>query len=101
MSPARRKPPLKVPPPKAERPVPPPLVTLTPSTGATGAAGIRVVVVWRRSLSSQRQEREVDWPAGWRLPQAGDSIRLADGEGGFVEYIDFDLERRAMRVNVR
>ncbi|HSB54919.1 MAG TPA: hypothetical protein VLD58_11205 [Gemmatimonadales bacterium] len=60
-----------------------------------------MIVAWRRALSSPLEEEEIDWPPGWRLPSAGDSVHLSGNRGGFVESIDFDIGRQAIRVNIR
>ena len=65
-------------------------------------APTRITVVWKRGLgAAAREEREVLWPSGWRLPAAGDAVHLAEGEGGWVEYVDWDVGAGVMRVMIR
>lgn len=82
------------PPPPAAPPRPVPV-----NSEPVGA--IRVVLVRRRGLGSNPEERMISWPPAWRLPQNGESVLLDDGWGGFIEYVAFDLDRNVIRVNLR
>lgn len=107
--PARKKP--KATPPPADpdlladlstglQPLEPPV--LQGLTGFVEPEGNRVIFLSRRALSSRSEEMaEVNWPQHWRLPAAGDHVRLPDGSGGYVEYVSWDMERRVPLVYLR
>ena len=79
-----------------------------PPGGSTGAAawspppgsdGIPVEIRGRR-LGDIGPVTSV-WPAGWPFPRPGDNVVLAATIGGFVEYVEFDLERRVVTISLR
>jgi hypothetical protein len=54
-----------------------------------------------RAFSDAAQEQEIDWPAEWRLPLAGEAIHLSKTFGGFVEYVDFLVAEKQIVVHIR
>lgn len=68
----------------------------------TGPEPIKVILqIKPRSFGDGSSEREVDWPAEWRLPQVGESIIIEPGVGGFIQYIAWDLSSRAVTIALR
>jgi hypothetical protein len=61
----------------------------------------RVVVAQRRGLSQAPVEHEIAWPAHWRLPVAGESIHVSREFGGFIEYVDWLVDERTVKINIR
>jgi hypothetical protein len=57
-----------------------------------------VIVVASRAFSQPGQEREVAWPAGWRLPVAGETVLLPGEFGGFVRYVEFSPVEQVVRL---
>jgi hypothetical protein len=62
---------------------------------------VRVILVRRRALGTSPEETDISWPPYWRLPSAGDMIHLSTTEGGYIEAVDFDLGRNAVRLLLR
>lgn len=94
--------------PRTPRPATPtsaaPPTTLPPFSTtplATPPTGIRVILTRRGGFGSVADDHEVMWPPGWRLPAAGESVHLSAEFGGFVEYVDWDIAARAVRVFLR
>ncbi len=54
-----------------------------------------------RGLSKTTTETEIDWPTEWRLPAAGEAIWVSPGVGGHVEFVAWDIERKALRAMCR
>lgn len=84
-----------------EMPKPAPVLAQYANLPALTPLAPKVVVSSRRAFGEKPAEAEIDWPSEWRLPVAGDSVRLADGSGGFIAYVTWDLERRAVVVTLR
>jgi hypothetical protein len=76
--------------------VPPPL---TPrGVVNVGPAAVRVELSFRTAFGTPKETEIIPWPEGWRLPQLGESVQLRSGFGGFVQYVDWDLEQGLVRV---
>jgi hypothetical protein len=68
-----------------------------------GPEPVRVVLRSNRgkAFGEAPDEHEIDWPPEWRLPQVGESIRVSGVFAGFIEWIDWDLERKIVAVKLR
>ena len=55
----------------------------------------------REALSTPGVTHMLTWPAGWRLPVPGESVRLDDTFGGFVEYLTWDVAAKIVRIRLR
>lgn len=60
-----------------------------------------MTLVRRRALGTPPDETELSWPPYWRIPNSGDLVHLSNTEGGFIEAVDFDLGRNAVRLLLR
>lgn len=55
-----------------------------------GPEPIRVVLNWKgRAFGDAGGTEEVEWPQGWRIPQAGDAIFRDKNWGGMVQSVEF------------
>lgn len=61
-----------------------------------GSASTRVVI---RQRGEPFAAEEHDWP--WVLPRVGDNVVVRRGVGGFVEYVEFDLEKGIVTISLR
>lgn len=59
-----------------------------------------VLVMGGRAFADPASEREVEWPANWRLPQAGEAIHLSKTFGGFVQFVDWIVDERVVRIKL-
>lgn len=66
--------------------------------GKPGRPPERIRVSIRPRKDGER--REVVWPKGWPLPRPGDNV-VCGGIGGFVEYLEFNLDAGIVIVSLR
>ena len=62
--------------------------------------GARLVIRQRAGAGKPAATKEVDWPASWPLPVVGSTV-LAGELGGWVEFVEFDLQAGRISVVLR
>ena len=74
----------------------------TPLPHLSVPSGIRVVLHKRvrGPEGTETAEEEVDWPAGWPLPQQG-TVVLGERLSGWVQHVEMDVVNRRVIVMVR
>lgn len=61
---------------------------------------MKVRIVHTRAFGAKGHEIEAEWPEGFRLPSVGERISTA-AIGGFVEYIDWNLDTGVPTIYLR
>jgi hypothetical protein len=61
----------------------------------------KVIISFKQVWNDPGIEQEVNWPAGWRLPQQGESVTVDKDTRGLVSTVDFDLDRNTAIIVLR